>query len=103
MKEDRLILFAALIAGIALFITIPVLIAYARHHPERRLIAKLSVGSLFSFVLWGALIAWAASDQRDDAVISKYVARLRERNLLPLAVGGLVAIGLLGGALTLLA
>lgn len=102
MAGDRVLLLALLICGFVLFLLIPVLIAYARRHPERRTIARLSPFGVLSMILWVALIVWAASDKRNDAVIAKYVARLRERNLLPLVVGGLVAVGLLGVTATLL-
>ena len=92
----------AIAAAVVLFAAAPALIAFARHHPERVLIAKLSPGGLVSFILWGALMAWAVSDTRDDAVISKHVARLRERKLLPLIVAGLIALGLVVGAVTMM-
>ncbi len=103
MLDNKPLILAILTVGFLLFLLAPVMIAYFRRHPERRTIARLSVGGLFSFILWGALVAWAASDKRDDAVISKYVARLRERNLFPLVVGGLIVAGLVGGAVMMLA
>jgi hypothetical protein len=92
----KTVLFLVLLAVTALFIAIPALIAWIRKHPERRLIYKLSPLAIFSFLLWFALIAWAASDQRDDAVIQKYVAKLRANNRLPL----LIALLVLGGLAT---
>ena len=93
------VLFATVIFG---FVAAPALIARVRNHPDRQLIYKLSPLTFFSFVLWGALIVWAASDQRDDAVISKYVAKLREGNRLPATVAALVVIGALGGVIVML-
>ncbi|MEZ0241919.1 MAG: hypothetical protein ACAH11_00980 [Sphingomonas sp.] len=91
---------AALLCGVLIFIAAfaaaPALVAWVRKHPERKLIYKLSPLTLFSFLLWFALIAWAASGQRDDAVISKYVAKLRANNRLPLLIALLVALGLAG-------
>lgn len=94
---QRLLAFAVATLLVLVFIAIPPVIALARRHPERRTIAKLAPLSVILFILWGALLAWAASDKRDDAVIGKYVAKLRERNLLPWIVGGLVAVGAIGG------
>jgi uncharacterized membrane protein len=95
------LLFAVLL-GIALFAATPALVALIRKHPDRKLIYKLSPLTLLSFLLWFALIAWAASDKRDDAVISRYVAKLRGNKRLPLIIGLLVAAGLAGSALMLL-
>ena len=94
----RAALFFALLAVLALFLAAPAIIARFRRHPDRKLIYKLSPLSFFSFLLWFALIAWAASDQRDDAVISKYVAKLRANNRLPILIGLLVLAGLAGSA-----
>ncbi|WP_375396064.1 superinfection immunity protein [uncultured Sphingomonas sp.] len=91
----------AVVAALGFFAT-PALIAFARRHPERRTILRLSVFALFSFVLWAALLTWAVSDKRDDGVIARYVARLRQTKLLPLIVGGLVVVGAVGSAVTLL-
>lgn len=96
------VIAVSIASGFALFLATPTIIAFARQHPERRTIARLSVFGLFSFVLWTALLVWAASDKRDDGVIAKYVARLRQRRLLPRIVGGPVIVGAIGSAITLL-
>lgn len=84
---------------IAAFVAVPAVIAAVRRHPERRLIYKLAPLTLFSFLLWFALIAWAGSKQHDDAVIQKYVNKLREGKLLPLVIAALVVIGAVGSYL----
>jgi hypothetical protein len=89
-------LFFALLVVVAVYLAAPALVAWLRKHPDRKLIYKLSPLTFFSFLLWFALIAWAASDQRDDAVISKYMSRLRDNNRLPILVALLVAAGLAG-------
>lgn len=99
---DKMMLFAVLLAVTALFVAAPALIAMIRQHPEKRLIAKLSPLTLFSFILWFALIAWAWTGKEDDAVISRYVAKLRANNMLPWLIVGLIALGLIGTAATLL-
>lgn len=97
MTPEKLAILAVVTLVFLLFIAAPAIVALARQHPERATIAKLTPLSAFSFILWGALLAWAASDKRDDTVIAKYVAKLRERNLLPWIVGGLVVAGAAGG------
>lgn len=91
----------ALAIGIAIVLAIgalPVAIAALRRHPDLKTIAKLAPLALFSFVLWFALIAWAASDKRNDGVVSRAIEKVRERNLGPWIVGGLFLLGLLGTA-----
>lgn len=95
MLTQAALLFTLLIALVA-FLAAPALIAWLRKHPDRKLIYKLSPLAMLSFLLWFALIAWAASDQRDDAVISKYMTKLRANNRLPILVALLVAGGLAG-------
>lgn len=89
-------LLLVLLLVMAAFIAAPALIAWLRKHPDRKLIYKLSPLAILSFLLWFALIAWAASGQRDDAVIAKYVAKLRANNRLPLLIALLVVAGLAG-------
>jgi hypothetical protein len=55
-----------------------------------------------SFLLWLALLAWALTGQRDDALISRYVAKLRGSNRLPMAIALLVFAGLAGSLVPLL-
>lgn len=84
------------------FVAAPSIVALLRSHPERTIIYKLSPLSLLSFLLWWALLVWAASDQRDDAIISKYVAKLRSSGWFAWVVGLLVLIGATGGFLAML-
>ncbi|WP_448663341.1 hypothetical protein ACG3SL_01315 [Sphingomonas sp. CJ20] len=95
------LLLLAILTLLAAYLAAPALVGLARHHPERRLIAKLSPLTLLSFVLWLALLAWAFTGRRDDARIARYVARLRESNRLPVAIAALVVVGLAGSLLTL--
>ncbi len=87
------------LALIAVYLAVPIVIAALRRHPERRLIYKLTLLTLFSLLLWLALIAWAASRQHDDALIQKYVNKLREGRLLTVAIVVLVAVGAAGSLL----
>ena len=98
MSTGHLVLAATVLALLLLFVAVPAIVAVVRRHPDAPTIAKLTPLALFSFALWIALIIWAASDKRDDAVISKYIARLRQGNLLPWVIGGLVVVGLASGA-----
>jgi len=100
--HDRLGLATVALVGIIVFVSIPLLIAVVRQHPEQRTIMRLTPFALVSFVLWAALFAWAASDKRDDGVIAQYVARLRHRNLMPAIIVILIGIGVIGSAVTLL-
>jgi amino acid transporter len=92
----------ALLLGLAAYLAAPALIALVRRHPERGLIYRLSPLSLLSVILWFALIAWALTGQRDDAVIARLVARLRRTNRLPLAIGLLIILGVAGSLLPML-
>lgn len=92
----------ALLVGLVLLLAAPAAVALITQHPERRLIYRLTPLTLLSFMLWLVLIAWAFTGHRDDAVISRYVAKLRGNNRLPLAIGLLVLVGLAGGLLPLL-
>lgn len=99
---EKAILLAGVVLIFVLFIAAPALIALVRRHPERQLIYKLSPLCAFSFILWGALIVWAASDKRNDGVISKYVAKLREKNSLPWVIAALLGLGVLGSTFVFL-
>ena len=61
--------------------------------PDRALLAKLNVLSLLSFLLWFALLAWAAGGARNDSVIGKFVGDTDNRGKLSAIVGVLVLIG----------
>jgi len=92
----------ALLLGLAAFIALPAIVALVRQHPERRLIYKLTPLTLFSFLLWLGLVAWALTGKRNDAVISRYVSKLRDNNRLPLVIALLVVFGLAAGLVPLL-
>jgi len=93
--QGSIIILVAIVA-LVVFVALPSMIALARQHPEKRLIYRLTPLATFSFVLWFVLIVWASSDKRNDAVISRYVAKLRQGNQLPLVIATLVAIGAVG-------
>lgn len=99
---QKIALVLALMAGVSAFIAAPAVIALVRKHPERRLIYKLSPLALLSFVLWFFLLAWACTGTRNDAVISRYVMKLRDNRHLPLAIASLVVLGLIGSLAALL-
>ena len=69
-------------------------IAFARHHPERKIIGKLNVLSLLSFLLWFALLVWAIGGQRDDSVINRFIRHTENRGRLFAIVTALVGIGI---------
>lgn len=103
MTADKIPALIAVFAAVALILCVPALIAFARRHPDRKLIARLSPLTLVSFVLWVALLVWAVSDKRDDAIISRYIARLRGGRQFPMAIGFLLVAGVVSTAWTLLA
>jgi hypothetical protein len=96
MTPEATTVLIATFAAFAIFLAIPPLIALVRKHPDRGTICKLTPLTLFSFILWIALIVWAASDTRDDSVISKAIAEMRQRKLLPWVIGFLVLAGVAG-------
>ncbi|MEY2882559.1 MAG: Superinfection immunity protein [Pseudomonadota bacterium] len=73
---------------------LPSMIAFARSHPEKRLIGKLNILSLFSFLLWFALMGWSIGGARNDSVINRFVANTENRGRLIAIVVGLVSIGI---------
>ena len=88
--------------GVALIINfIPTVLAFARQHPERRLIAQLNVLSILSFLLWLALMAWVVGGKRDDSVISKFVGQPGQRQKLVALVVVLVGAGVASTAYAL--
>lgn len=94
MNENLIpaILFTA--AFIAVLIGLPIAVAWARKSPDLKTIAKLAPLSILSFALWFALIIWGWSGKRDDnGVISRSIEAIKQRNLLPWIVGGLVLAG----------
>ncbi|KQN05262.1 hypothetical protein ASE85_20365 [Sphingobium sp. Leaf26] len=100
--SDAALILTALLLGLVIYIAIPPLVAFTRQHPERRLIYKLSPLCLLSLILWLVLVAWAFTGQRNDAIISRYVSKLRGDNRLPLAITLLVLLGLAGSLLPLM-
>lgn len=98
---DKIVALVIVLSLFVAYVAAPPLIAWVRKHPERKLIYKLTPLTLLSFLLWVALIGWAASDRRDDAVISRYVAKLRESGRLPWAIAVVVLVGLAGSLVTL--
>jgi riboflavin transporter FmnP len=100
--ESRAILAISggVLAGLAMNF-IPTIIAYARRHPERRLIGQLNILSILSFLLWVALIAWAAGGARDDSVIAKFVGAPGQRQKLVALVVVLVGAGVASTAYAL--
>lgn len=102
VTEFQIIVLVIAVAVTLLFCAIPVGIAWGRSHPDLRTIAKLSPLTILSFALWFALIVWAATDKRNDSVVSRYIEKVRERNLGPWIIGGLVVLGIAGGAASLM-
>lgn len=87
-----------LVFGIAVLVALtinflPTMLAFARRHPERRLIGQINILSLFSFLLWFALFAWAAGGARDDSVIARFVGQPGQRQRLVALVVVLVGAG----------
>lgn len=99
-QKQMIAIGVGLLAGMAMNF-IPTMIAYARRHPERRLIGQLNVLSILSFLLWMALIAWAAGGARDDSVIAKFVGAPGQRKRLGWLVVGLVGLGVASTAYAL--
>ena len=102
METDKLLLFGAILLAALVFNLVPTIIAFARTHPERRLIAGLNPLSLFSFLLWFALLAWAIGGQRNDSVIGRFVGDKDNRGRLFALVAVLVGIGVSTTAYALL-
>nr|WP_310524394.1 superinfection immunity protein [Polymorphobacter sp.] len=71
---------------------VPTCIAYLTHHPDRQLLGSLNIVSLFSFVLWLALMAWALGGRRSDSRISRFLADKTRRAVFVLGTLGFVAI-----------
>lgn len=67
---------------------IPTCIAYLSNHPEKGLLASLNIVSLFSFVLWIALMAWAMGGRSADSRMTRFLADRQKRRLF---VGGVLA------------
>jgi len=102
MNQFQIIVITIAVGITLLFCAIPVAIAWGRKHPDLKTIAKLSPLTILSFALWFALIVWAATDKRNDSVVSRYIEKIRERNMGPWIIGGLVILGIAGGAFSLM-
>jgi len=98
---SKILLLTGLAAIVVIIVSLPTAVATARKHPERRLIYKLTPLAALSFVLWGVLLAWAITGVRDDTVVSRLFARARRSRYLPVMIGMLVLVGMVGTALTL--
>lgn len=104
MNENLIPAILAMVAFFTILIGLPIAVAWARKSPDLKTISKLAPLSLLSFALWFALIVWGWSGKRDDnGVISRSIETIKERNLLPWIVGGLVLVGVASaGAMMLL-
>ena len=104
MDENLIPAVLAMVAFLAIIIGLPIVVAWARKSPDLDPIAQLAPLSLLSFALWFALIIWGWSGKReDDGVISRSIETIKERNLLPWIVAGLVLAGVASaGAMMLL-
>jgi hypothetical protein len=93
MDDKTLIAGGIGIAAALVFNFVPTLVAFARRHPERRLIGQLNILSILSFLLWMALIAWAAGGKRNDSVINRFIGQPGQRGRLVAIVATLVGLG----------
>ncbi|MBC7506631.1 MAG: superinfection immunity protein [Sandarakinorhabdus sp.] len=93
MDSNRLLLFGTVLLAVLAFNFLPTFIAFARNHPDRRLLASLNLLSLLSFLLWFALLAWALGGQRNDGIIGRFVGNPGNRKRLFALVAILVGIG----------
>jgi uncharacterized membrane protein len=86
---------------LCVFNFLPAAVAYVNGHPDKHLLAVLNVVSLFSFALWIALMAWAATGRNDHPMIQRFVGTPQKRKRLVASVVGLVLAGFAGTALSL--
>jgi uncharacterized protein with PQ loop repeat len=93
MSVQQVIALGLVVILVLIFNFLPAAIAIARNHPEKRLIARLNILSLLSFLLWFALLVWAVGGKRDDGVINQFVSRTENRGVLIAIVATLVGIG----------
>lgn len=78
---------------LCVFNFLPACVAYVNGHPDRHLLAALNVVSLFSFALWIALMAWAASGTSSHPMIQRFVGSPQRRRRLIASVSALVLAG----------
>lgn len=87
----------SVIVGVFIFLCVfnflPACVAYVNRHPDRHLLAALNVVSLFSFALWIALMAWAASGTSSHPLIQRFVGSPQRRRRLIASVSALVLAG----------
>lgn len=86
---------------LCVFNFLPAAVAYVNGHPDKHLLAVLNVVSLFSFALWIALMAWAATGSNDHPMIQRFVGTPQKRKRLVASVAALVAVGFAGTAASL--
>jgi hypothetical protein len=93
------------IVGIFIFLCVfnflPACVAYVNRHPDRHLLAALNVISLFSFALWIALMARAASGTSSHPMIQRFVGSPQRRRRLVASVSALVLAGFATTAVSL--
>ena len=77
---------------------VPTCIAYVSQHPDRHLLASLNIVSLFSFVLWLALLAWSMGGKRADSRMARFLADPQRRRLF---IGGVLTFTLVSFGSTL--
>lgn len=94
MDNGKGLAIAAAIVAVLVLNFIPAIIAHARNHPEKRLIGRLNILSLFSFALWLALILWVFGGARDDSVINRFVGNTENRGRLIAMVVALFGLGI---------
>jgi len=93
--DDKTLVAGGIGIAVALALNfVPTIIAFVRRQPERRLIGQLNILSIFSFLLWMALIAWAAGGKRNDSVINRFIGRPGQRGRLIAIVATLVGLGI---------
>lgn len=92
--ETKWLLYGAVALGVIALNFLPSIVAYGRGHPDRKLLAQFNILSLLSFLLWFALLVWAAGGARNDDVIGRFVHSKAARPLLI----GLIAV-LVGGGI----
>jgi uncharacterized membrane protein len=86
---------------LCVFNFLPAAVAYLNDHPDKHLLAVLNVVSLFSFALWIALMAWAATGSNDHPMIQRFVGTPQRRKRLVASVISLVLIGFAGTAVSM--
>lgn len=68
LKSGNLAYVILAIFGLALITFLPTCIAAARRHPSLRLVAIANAFSIVSWVAWIAVLMWAVSGKRSDAI-----------------------------------